>query len=203
MASSSAVAVCHSLSRGPLDRTAALPYAPRLMATEKTEIRGRRAPAVLAAALALAGCGGGEDAAPPAETPEPVITEFEIPEQSDWAAKADAICVSYNEQIRVVQAAADPRNYEQELRNTIILAHDEFNALTALERSQEEAKEIADFLSAMKVRIVALEQLLDATEARDESRAVRAMARERAATERAQRYRKPLGLTACADPRLK
>ena len=166
---------------------------------------GRQALAVVAAASVLAGCGGGtdDDAAPPAETAEPVITEFEIPEQSDWAAKADAICVSYNEQIRVVQAATDPRSYEQELRNTIVLAHDELRALTALERSPEEARQIGDFLSAMRVRIVALEQLLEATEVRDESRAARAMARERSATQRAQRYRKPLGLTACADPRLR
>lgn len=166
---------------------------------------GRQAIAVaVAVAALLVACGGGSgDSVPPVETAEPVITEFEIPTQSDWAAKADAICVSYNEQIRVVQASADPRNYEQELRNTIVLAHDELNRLTALQRSAGEGRQIRDFLSAMRVRIVALEQLLEATEARDESRAAKAMARERSATERAQRYRKPLGLTACADPRLK
>ncbi len=164
---------------------------------------GRQAVAAIVVALATGCGGGGNDEVERA--PEPVVaTVATNPPQSDWAAKADAACVGYNEQIRAVRAATDPAHYEQELRNTIILARDELKNLESIRPvPRHQRTHIRNFLSAMRVRIVAMEELAQATEARDEARVAKALDREQEATRRAQRYRQPLNLTACGDERLR
>jgi hypothetical protein len=161
---------------------------------------GRQAVGAALAVLALAGCGGGEDAAPPARTQAPTGTVTVPPPshgQSDWAAKADAVCSAYQARIDALPAPQQAADVPALVENTLILARDEQRRLRSLRPPPRQAAAVRGFLAALDRSIKALERLQQAAEAQDDREAQRAIRMGEAAGLSAQRFGDRLGLTIC------
>ncbi|MBA2475745.1 MAG: hypothetical protein H0V40_07310 [Actinobacteria bacterium] len=153
------------------------------------------------AVLALAGCGGDDDdAARPAQTqapPRSVTLPSTGPRQTDWAAKADAICSAFQARIDALPQPAQPAEVATLVENTIVLARDEQRRLRTLRPPPRQTAAVRLFLAALDRSIIALERLQRAAEAQDDREAQKAIQLGEAAGRDAARQGDLLGLQIC------
>ena len=148
--------------------------------------------AALLAAL-VAGCGE-SGAQQEGETTEAVTT---APAQTDWAARADAICVGYQARIDALPAPQTQAEAVTALRNTVTLARDELRALEALTPSAEERELARQFVDRLRAVVAATSRLADATAAANQAAQAAALADAEQAAQEAQTAADALGLAAC------
>jgi hypothetical protein len=152
---------------------------------------------LVAGLLAVLAAGCGDSGAEQATTATAAVTTRTVPVQTQWAQRADAICVSYQAQIDALPAPQTQGEVVTVLRNTVTLARDELAALEALEPTPPERPLVQEFLEHLRLVVEATDRLADAAAAADDSAQARALAAGEAAARDAQTAADALGLAAC------
>ena len=151
-------------------------------------------PAVLL--LLLAGCGGGDDESGEATTATgPVATT--LPAQSEWAQKADAICVSYQAQIDSLPIPETREAIVTTLNNTITLGRNELRALEALTPPPGQRVLVEQFLVQLRRALAAAASLARAAATDDTQAQTEALSEGELAGLAGHRLAGQLGLTSC------